>query len=92
MRMGFWAKNSKGRRSWESDLISILELEEVTAVRMLVKRSVVATRGRSLVDGILQISWKSSGKAGISKGDAIKLMLTLRRFGRPLNASVRSGT
>lgn len=69
-----------------------VELEEVMAVRMLVKRSVVATRGKRRVEGIFQISRKSSGMVGVVKGEVIRLMLMLRRFGRELNASVRRGS
>lgn len=68
------------------------ERDEARAVRMLVKRSVVATRGSSRVDGISQISRKTSGEEGVSKGDIVRLTLTLRRFGRLLNASVRRWT
>ena len=41
------------------------------AVRMLVKRSVVATRGRRRVDGIRQISLRSSGCPGSLKGQVV---------------------
>jgi hypothetical protein len=49
IRSGFCAKNSKGRRSWERVLRDAIG-EEDKAVRMEVKRSVVATRGSSRVD------------------------------------------
>ena len=81
MRMGFWAKNSNGRRSWEISLMLLMEVEDATAERMLVKRSVVATRGRRRVDGMRQISRSSSGPSSSSKGQVTRLTEMLLRFG-----------
>ena len=43
MVIGFWAKNSKGSRSWERDLT--VDGDEDNAERRAVNLSVVATRG-----------------------------------------------
>ena len=44
-------------------MILLTALEEVTEVRMLVKRSVVATRGRRRVEGMAHMSWRSPGQS-----------------------------
>ena len=59
----------------------MVEMFEDMAVRILVKRSVVATRGRRRLEGIRQISFRSSGCPSSSKGQVVSVTSILLRFG-----------
>lgn len=60
-----------------------------TAFRIELMRSTVATRGSRRVEGNTQILASKSGTSGVMKGQSIKLIFKLVRFGRWAKISVR---